>query len=170
LRTVQVFGLDTNFDLQNETVTLNGTTPVNLVNTYIRIYRMIGITAGSGERNAGSITCRIQSGGTTGAIISIGNNQTLMCHYTIPNNYTGYMYSGYATTNKGGDGEVIFWVRPYGEIFQIKQKIDIYQSTYSRPFIVPLRSEAKSDLKVTATTTNNNSNIKVGFDLLLVED
>lgn len=170
LRTVKILGLDNNWDLQEETKTLNGTNTVNLVNTYIRMYRMIGITSGSGEKNAGDITCRIQSAGVTAAIIKAGNNQTLMCQYTIPNGVTGYLYSGYATISKGDDADISFWVKPYEEIFQIKQKINIYQVPYNRSFKVPLRIEAKSDLKITATSSNNNTAVKAGYDLLLVED
>lgn len=170
LRTVKVYGLDSNFDLQEETATLDGVSVVNLSNAYIRIYRMIGQTAGSGGKNAGEITCRIQGGGTIAAIIKQGNNQTLMSQYTIPNGKSGYLYSGYATINKGGDASVKFWLRPEGGIFQLKQKINIYQSTYIRPFVVPLKLDTKTDVKVTATTTNNNVSVQTGYDLLLVED
>lgn len=168
LRTLKIYGLDNDWNLQEETITLNGTSTVNLVNSYIRIYRMIGLSAGSGEENAGDITCRIQSGGTVAAIIQAGNNQTLMSQFTIPKDKVGYLYSGYATVSKGDDAIVDFWVRPYEEIFQIKMRINIYQTPYNRPFVVPLRIEAMSDLKVTATATNNNTAVSAGYDLLLV--
>ena len=41
-RTVQIYGLDSAGALQNETVTMNGTTNVTTTNSYIMIHRKIG--------------------------------------------------------------------------------------------------------------------------------
>ena len=49
---VTVFGLDGNWDRQSEVVTLNGTTAVDLANTYTRIYRMY--VSRSGDYASGS--------------------------------------------------------------------------------------------------------------------
>ena len=39
-RTVLIEGLDENYDIQSETVTMDGTTNVVTTNTYIRLFRM----------------------------------------------------------------------------------------------------------------------------------
>ena len=57
--TIQVYGLDTNWLEIEETVILNGTTIVNLANTYIRMYRVMVLTAGSAGTNVGNIDVRI---------------------------------------------------------------------------------------------------------------
>jgi len=57
-RTINVMGLDANYVLQSEIVTLNGVTPVNTVNTFIRVHSASIQTAGSGGVNAGTITVR----------------------------------------------------------------------------------------------------------------
>jgi len=101
-RTIQVYGLDSNWDLQEETVQMNGTTPVALSNTYIRIYRALVLTAGSVETNDGNITIRIVTVGTVAAYIMAGDGQTQQAVYTIPNNKTGYFMKGYVGMSDGG--------------------------------------------------------------------
>jgi len=68
-RTVQVFGLDENWEEATETVILNGTTPVALTNTYIRMFRAVVLTAGSVETNDGNLIVRIVTVGTVAIYI-----------------------------------------------------------------------------------------------------
>jgi hypothetical protein len=82
---VQVQGLDANYNLLQENVTLNGTTPVTTTNNYLRInglYILNGV-------NAGTITCK--NGSNLYAQINIGIGQTQMSLYTVPNGYTFYL-------------------------------------------------------------------------------
>jgi len=54
-RTVQIYGLNSDYDEIDETITLNGQTAVNTTKLYLRIYRMVVKTAGSGDEAAGNI-------------------------------------------------------------------------------------------------------------------
>ena len=55
-RTMTIEGLDQNYkELPLETITLNGTTPVNSIVQYFRINRLTVITAGSTQTNQGDI-------------------------------------------------------------------------------------------------------------------
>jgi hypothetical protein len=83
---VMVMGVDANWNLQQEIVTLNGTTGVNTVNNYLRINALY-IT--NGGFNAGTITCK--NGGVTYAQINIGIGQTQMSIYSVPKGYTFYL-------------------------------------------------------------------------------
>ena len=77
-----------------ETVALNGTTPVNTVATNICfIEKMEVITVGSGGTNAGVVTLYVSTGGGGGTIgtIGVGNvvaaagdNHTLWAHHYVP--------------------------------------------------------------------------------------
>lgn len=98
-RTVVVQYLDANYAVVNETVTLNGTTPVALSSTAISVNSAYVATAGSGLKNAGAIDVRTVSGSTqklrittaVGAGLSKGNDFI----YTIPANYVGILKSIY---------------------------------------------------------------------------
>lgn len=77
-----------------ETVTLNGTTPVNTVGTNIAlIERMDVVTVGSGGGNAGTIQIftLTAGGGTVWGSIAIGDNQTFWAHHYVPPNKTCYV-------------------------------------------------------------------------------
>lgn len=70
-----------------EDVTLNGVTPVNLVNAnHCFIEKIEVLTVGSGLVNAGTITLNagLAGAGTVVGTIAVGNNQTFWCHHYTP--------------------------------------------------------------------------------------
>lgn len=71
-RTVLVSGLDANYNPISETLTMNGVTPVPTVRSYLRVNVFTSVTSGSGHTNAGDITLRVVSGGTTQHIMRAG--------------------------------------------------------------------------------------------------
>ena len=95
-RTVEIFGLDADYNEVSETITLNGQTAVTTTNTYLRMNRAIVRSAGSGEQNAGVIyvgTGTVTAGVPANkyATIAVGDNQTLMCVWTVPAGYSAYL-------------------------------------------------------------------------------
>lgn len=98
---VLIYGLDTNYALSNETLSITGTTPVNTVNSYREIYRMIATgTPGSTGSNVGNITATAATDGTVSAYMAAGKGQTQQAIYRIPANYKAYMHRILAS----GDG------------------------------------------------------------------
>jgi hypothetical protein len=88
-RTVIVRGLDENWALASETVTMNGTTPTAATTvTFIRIHEIEVVTAGSSLTNEGQITASI-SGTNIIAMYAI-HSTSESGRYTIPAGYTGY--------------------------------------------------------------------------------
>jgi len=95
-RTVLITGLDANYAVITETVTLNGQTAVTTTNSFLRINSMLVTSAGTGLANAGVIY--IGSGTVTSGVpatiynlISIGYNSATSSQYTVPAGYTGYL-------------------------------------------------------------------------------
>jgi hypothetical protein len=90
--TVLISGLDTNWDIQTETVTLNGTTNVNTTKSFRRINSMVLTSPGvSQATNVGIITAK--NGGVTYAQINAGIGRNQAAIYSVPNGYTMYLYS-----------------------------------------------------------------------------
>jgi hypothetical protein len=89
--TLEVQGLDANWEMQTETVTLDGQVVVTIPGTWRRVFRARVVTAGTVGINSGIITIRVAGGGTTLAIVEAGVGQTTMAIYTIPAGYTGYV-------------------------------------------------------------------------------
>ena len=95
-RTVLINGLDANYAVISEAVTLNGQTAVTTTNSFLRINSMLVATAGTGLANAGIIyigTGTVTSGvpATIYNVISAGFNNTTSSQYTVPAGYTGYL-------------------------------------------------------------------------------
>ena len=154
-RTVQLFGLDANYDEINETVTLDGQTAVNTTKSYLRINRMIVRTAGTGGINAGVIyagTGTVTAGVPANkyATIAVGDGQSLMALWTVPAGYTLYVSQTdvtVATTQNNKYSTVSLVARPLGEVFQVKDRFVKAESQTTIDYAFPLRFEEKTDIE-----------------------
>ena len=106
-RTIRIFGLDSSFALQQEDLTLNGTSNVGTASTYAMIYRKLILTAGATGSNEGIITATADTDGTVTAQINIGNNQKGMAIYQIPAAKTVYLLNFCGSlAESGGTGDM----------------------------------------------------------------
>ena len=161
--------------VQTETVDLDGTTAVDLVGTYIRIFRMRVTVTGSDGVATGPITLRIDGGGATIAIINAGLNQTTMAIYTIPADHTGLLLHSYGTMNAGAspqtrEGMMTLQTRGFGSVFQEKVVLGFADAM---PFNwdiheTPLMLDAKMDIKLRAFELTNASDVSGIFEILVI--
>lgn len=94
-RTVYIEGVDSTYTTQSETVTMNGQTGVNLVNSYMTINRIRVLTAGSSDTNAGIIyvgtgvlTSGAPAAGATHGYMAVGVGVAQSFVYAVPSGYT----------------------------------------------------------------------------------
>jgi hypothetical protein len=177
-RTVTLFGLDADYNEISETVTLNGQTAVTSTNSYLRIYRMLVRSAGSGGQNAGVIyagTGTVTSGVPANkyATIAIGDNQTLMALWTVPAGHTGYLLQTdvtVATTQNNKYCTVSLVARPYGEVFQVKDRFVKAESQTSLTYSVPLKFEEKTDIEYRAIGDSAGADIAISaaFEIVYI--
>lgn len=170
-RTVELQGLDGDYNQISETVTLSGQTAVNTAQSFLRIYRMIVKTAGTGGQNAGVIyagTGTVTSGVPANkyATIAIGDNQTLMALWTIPAGYTGYLMqydvSNGTTSNTPAVCKLFLVARPYGEVFQSKDVKSLTTGMHiENTLVLPIAFTEKTDIEVRAIS----SSVSVTFDI-----
>lgn len=172
-RTVQLSGLDADYNEINETVTLNGQTAVNTTKEFLRINRMIVRSAGTGGGNAGVIyagTGAVTAGVPANVYASVngisGSNQSLMALWTVPAGYTAYLFqydiSNGTTSNTPAVCKLILAVRPYGEVFQSKDVKSLTTGMHvEQSFATPQKITEKSDIEVRA----ESSSASVSFDI-----
>ena len=84
--TLTIQGLDASYNEVEETVSMTGLTPVVTTQTFMRVNRMFGVTAGSNGVNVGNITASV--GGNAQAYIEAAEGQTHQTHYTVPAGHT----------------------------------------------------------------------------------
>ena len=182
LRTVQLYGLDGDYNEINEIVTLNGQTEVNTTQLFLRINRLIVRSAGSGGVNAGVIyagTGTVTTGVPANIYASIngvtGSNQSLMALWTVPANYTGYMLqydvSNGTTSNTPAVCKLILSVRPFGEVFQSKDVKSLTTGMHiEENFAIPQKFTEKSDIEVRAISSSGSVtfDISAAFEIVYI--
>jgi hypothetical protein len=88
-QTIRVSGIKTTYAAFTETVSLNGTSAVNLATTNVLLINKLEVlTAGSGLVNAGAITCSNATGPVVMASMPAGANVSLGAIYGVPAGYT----------------------------------------------------------------------------------
>ena len=173
--TVEVFGLDSSWAEQNETLTLTGAVAVETANTYIRLNRMIVRTAGSGGSSAGTLTASQKTSGDVFCVMPIGYNQTMIAAWTVPAGKTAHLlgwYSSFAGAING-DSDIRLLARPDGEVFQVKEERHMSSNgpNLDRQYQLPKGPyAAKTDIKIMANSDTNNTAVSAGFDFLIVDN
>lgn len=175
-RQVLIFGLDNDFLEIQELVMLNGTTPVNTVNSYRRLNRMQVNTSGTTLVNQGEITARASiTTSVVFAVIAPSFGQTLIAAYTIPANKEGYFQDWYASiaSKKDGFNVVRLVVRPFGGAFQVREEVALSTDGTSyllRSYTVPKDDlPPKTDIFILSDASVTNMGVSGGFDIILVD-
>ena len=177
-RTVEIFGLDADYNEINEIVTLNGQTAVNTTKSYLRINRGLVRSAGSGGANAGIIyagTGTVTSGVPANIYLTIngdGDNQTLMALWTVPAGYTAFLtkmaLSTGTSTNTPAVLNASLVARPFGEVFQIKERFTLTDGAHEQFYTFPLKFTEKTDLEMRAFSSSGSVNFNVSASMEFV--
>lgn len=178
-RTILIRGIDGSYNAASETITLNGTSNVPSVNSYVHIHLVQVLTAGTTGNNVGLITGTAQTDATITITVPIGLNQSVSSIYMVPTGYKAYLMRyrarmGNATANSSATVQLLN--KPFGGVFQLKTQIGLNNSgnsfvqldyTGSAPFVL----QAKSLTKISCySVTNNNTTVEGEYDLILVQD
>lgn len=180
---VEVQGLDTNYALVVQTITLTGQTRVALTTNLIRIFRIKNI--GSVDV-AGNVYCyentTIAAGVPTDttkvrAVLVDGNNQTEMAVYTVPAGKTAYVRSWFASSSgakKTTNYLIKLRARPFGQVFQLKHSSSVADAApYQHLYVEPEVFTEKTDIEMTALLTEGGvteAAVSAGFDIVLVDN
>ena len=177
--TVRIFGLDANYAEIQEDITLTGQTAVTTANSYLRVFRMMVVTAGSGLQNAGVLytgTGAITDGvpANVFACIRAAENQSHMGLWTVPAAKTAHLVGLEVTTGGGTKFMTCRLVRrPLDEVFQPNLKFIVIQT--GGPYVldttlVPLTYAAKTDVEMRAKSDQGTQDLSVAMCFILVED
>lgn len=175
-RTIQLEGLDADWNEQVEVVTLNGTTPVTTVYTWRRMSRAYILTAGTLGYNEGTITAR-HSTTTTNvfAVMPPQANQTSIGASTVPAGKIRVitnLYSAMAITGgTSGSANHAFLIRAQGGVFRRIRNIEVasglpYNPEMSLGIVLP----EKTDMRWRVSSVSNNGTISTAeFEFIDIE-
>ena len=176
---IEVQGLDANWDLIVQTKALNAsntTTPVTLDTPLLRAFRMKVLANVVGDS---PIRLHNDAEDVDYAIISIGNNQTLMALYTVPFGKTAYLtnyYGGLVNTGVATPTNAQFdlWAadRVNNYEFQLKHEVGLpkegpgFQHDFN-PYVV---FAEKTDIKISCGVEDKDGHAHAGFDIILIDN
>ena len=166
---IEIQGLDTNYNVIIQDVTLdadgNGTASTNL----IRVFRARVKTPASGQTtNTGLLNINI--GGAVRAKILAGSGQTLMAVYTVPAGKTAYLLNLTLYVDKNVDVIYKLIAREIDDGgFQIKGQFGTFGTPLVYNYPVPLKFTEKTDIEIQADAGNTSGGGAI-FDLILVDN
>ena len=174
-RTVTVFGLDADFNSISVTVALNGQVGVQLngaLNWY-RVNRITVDTAGSGGANAGVLYVGTEATPAGGvpvnkyATVAIGDNQTLMCIWTVPLGYTAYLHQKdvSASSSAGKFATFTLIARPKGGVFNVKDRVLLANNSTAISYWNPIPFHECTDIEVRAVADSAGGSITASATL-----
>ncbi len=182
---IEIQGLDGDYALVNQTVTLNGQNRVALTTNLLRVFRMKNVNS---IDNVGHIYCfenvALSLGVPTDstkvrAVIQPTKNQTLMAVFTIEADKTGYMrdwFASIAGASKSSNYIVELRARPLGGVFQLKHESALEDggtSYIQHKYEEPEKFEEKTDIEMRVSLTEAGATgaaFSGGFDIVLVEN
>jgi len=159
--TVEIQGLDANYNLQTVTATIAGSATTE---TFIRVFRVRMLTPGTGQTtNVGNITVTVDS--TTAAYIPAGEGQTLQAVYTVPADKRAYLLSVVSGTEKEKEITTKLIARPNGGSFNVKT-YETARGRLERKYLINEVFDEKTDIEL-RVSADADTGISGGFELLL---
>ena len=161
--TVEIQGLDSNYDLATETITIGGSAGST---SFIRVFRAVLKTANTGTSNVGTITITVSS--TTVAQIRAGYGQTLMCIYTVPRKHNAYLMQLDVGSSKDLENEIRFITKEIdnGNVFNTKAFITTRGGFVEKNYAVPVVIPEKTDIELIAKASATSA-VSGGFELFI---
>ena len=168
--TVLVQGLDANWDITSETLTIGGDRGTQ---QFRRVYRMELLTANTGTVNVDTINAihtQADSTDTTVAYLAAGAGQTLMCVYSVPRGYRAYLYKITATVEKKDrDSRLRLLAKRNtdSEIFNVKGQWTSAGDKININYTVPLMFDEMTDIELRGKMGTTATPMGGEFDIIL---
>lgn len=186
-RELTIIGLDANWDKVTQTVATNGTTAVALTTDLIRVFDWHVTQSGTyatatSASHAGDLTIQESGGGAiwdTIPVSPVGEAQSSIGVYTVPNGYTAYLLSKSIFVDSNKDADLYFFQRPnaddvtatYTGVRKIIEKDLAVSGGLRQTFLSPRGTFIGAcDIGYMAKGNSSTANVSVEFELLLVQD
>jgi len=164
---IMIHYLDNNYAVQTETVSMNGTTPVNTAATNIlRINGVHSIQAGTLGRADGNIALTNTAQTITYAFVLAGNNTARQAVYTVPAGVTGYINHWQASSGSTGSHfcQTILQATTHDGViwpgvFMVQDETGTQNNGVVMTFPIPIPIPATADVKISAISDSGAANV-----------
>lgn len=170
-RTLAILGLDESYVEVEETVTLNGLTPVSTTQTFFRVFRAYVVTVGAAGTNEGNLNA--SNTAVNLFTLSAGKGQTTLGLYTVPEGKVLLITRIFGSINMQANGAATleFVIRPEGGAYRTVFYAGMHSQGDTRTNTVPMPPymiPARTDIKLRVIASANNTDVDAGFDGYLV--
>lgn len=172
-KSVTIEGLDSNYDILIETVTLHPTdttTPVSTVNNFYRTNRMY-LTGVNTNSLPHDYNIELRYGSSSGTIIGQMNapwGRGQNCFYTVPRGYEAFVLSINGNSGKQDEITSSLWFHPHGGTWTLQKSFKFISGMFDHNFRTPLRISEKSDIEIRAYALVESSRIGTEFQILVL--
>lgn len=163
---ITINGLDANYAMISETLTLNGTTPVVTTKSYLRIN---GMSVASGVP-AGAVTLKDTTNTTTYAQINAGVGRSQAAIYTVPAGYTFYLSRIDINTSLNGNDFVTYQNRTANAagVVQLTQQAP-FAINYHTQRVMPRPFPEKTDIQLMAKVNSGTGAVSISQEGYLIK-
>ena len=178
-RQLMVTGLDSNWNLASEVLTMNGTSATAATTTsFYRVHSVYANAVGAYRgSNAGDITLRVSGGGTSIAVISAGIGGGQGTHYCVPAGKTLLVIEIHMVVDSLKTSNPIFWqapnandlTAPYSGAKRAVQRYTGAGGMSDFSFNPSIAFPAYTDIWFTSTVTSGTGSISVEYNGYLVD-
>ena len=172
-KSVTIEGLDSNYDILLETVTLHPTDTTTAVSTTNNFYRINRIYLSGANTNnlPHDYDIEVRYGSSSGTLVSKftapwGRGQN--CFYTVPRGYEAFILSINGNSGKMDEITSSLWVHPYGGTWTLQKSFKFISGTFDHNFRTPMRITEKSDIEIRAFALVESSRIGTEFQILIL--
>ena len=172
-KTVMIEGLDSNYNLITETVTLDGTNSTTAVATVANFYRVVAATLSGNNTNGIPHDYNIElhygsSGGTLVAQINSPYGKTQSCTYTVPAGFEAFILSVNGSSGHTDEITSMIWIKPYQSTWHQVKTFKFISGSFDHNFRTPLRVAEKTDIEIRAYALVESSRIGTEFQMLVI--
>lgn len=166
--TITINGLDASYNIISENLALNGSTPVQTVNTYLRINSM-AVAIGSATNPAGVVTLKDLTNTTIYAQINAGVGRTQAAIYTVPAGYTYYLQRVNIYTSLNGNDYVTYQNKTISSagVVQITQQAP-FAISYEARRIMPRPILEKTDVQLMCKVQTGSGAVAIAQEGYLI--
>lgn len=172
-KSVTIEGLDSNYDILIETVTLHASNTMIAVSTVNNFYRTnkMYLTGNNTNELPHDYNIELRYGSSSGTLIGQMNapwGRGQNCFYTVPRGYEGFVLSINGNSGKMDEITSSLWFHPYGGTWTLQKSFKFISGTFDHNFRTPLRITEKSDVEIRAFALVESSRIGTEFQMLVL--
>jgi len=170
---ITIEGLDSNYNLISEVVTMDASDTTTVQETTQNFYRIVKATVTGTNTNSIPNDYDISfkygsSSGTVVAKILATYGSTQSCTYTIPAGYQGFILGVNGSSGQSDEITTMIWNRPFNGAWSQVKTFKFVSGTFEHNMRTPLVFDEKTDIEIRAYALVESSRIGTEFQLLLI--